>query len=652
MRLLAQIAKKIRTVRDRVLPWTKDYSKYQRVIISKSPLFDPEFYRRSAQQAGVPVKNSDPIAHYLSIGDKRRIATHPLFDTFYYHDRYRDVEPSGMSALFHYLQYGALEFRDPHPLLNSKFIATQINLGSENPLIAYLRLPPGTVDPHPDIDEEYLAEQLKENGLLKSNALVDFLEDRTYSANPSRNFDVRSYARFHPDACSYHPFYHFVCFGRSEGRRYESLEDDVSGLLSQIDEISSLDVDIIPPHTDVTDLPKVRSISAAREVSSLLKVLQKISGGSRINHLFFVPHLVFGGAEKVLVNIVSVLSRDPRAEVLIIITDSSEEVAINWFPKRDNIKIANIYPFTKHVDRFDILQCLGIYLQTGRFDNVYSLNSKIGWDLFERYGLALSQLMKIHGFAFCYDFDIYGRRGGYAWTHLQHCIRFMETVITDNDPIVKVFGKELRLADSEIRKFRVLRQPVEIKANHVYDMQGFSQIDSRRTRPTVLWAGRFHKQKNVDCGLKIAALLPHIDFLFAGGSFNDLPDPSPEISANVTFLGLYDRFESLLDRRIDLFLHTADWDGLPNVLLEAASHGIPIVARDVGGVSDLVDSDTGWLLPQSAAEGDFATVVSSALSDQQALRGKVGAMTAKLHATHTWDIFSREVVKVLSEQEI
>lgn len=647
-----QVINKIRVAGHFVKSKFNNHSRYQKSVISQSPLFDEKFYRRSARQAGTPVKHGDPIAHYLSIGDKRRISTHPLFDVFYYHDRYRDVEPSGMSALFHYLQYGALEYRDPHPLLNSKFIATQINLGAENPLIAYLRLPPGTVDPHPDIDEKYLAAQLKESGLLKSNVLVDFLEDRTYSANPSRNFDVRSYARFHPDTCNHHPFYHFVCFGRSEGRRYDSLEDDVSNLVPQIDEISSLDVDIIPPHTDIAELPKVRSISAARDVSSLLKVLQKITRGPSINHLFFVPHLLFGGAEKVLVNIVSVLSLDPRVEVLIIITDSSEEAAINWFPKRDNVRIANIYPFIRHIDSFDILQCLGIYLQTSRFDNIYSLNSKIGWDLIERYGLAISQIMKIHGFAFCYDFDNYGRRGGYAWTHLRHCIHLMTTVITDNGSIIKTFGEELRLTENEIRKFIVLRQPVEIKADHVYDVNGFSEIDSRRTRPTVLWAGRFHKQKNVDCGLKIAALLPHIDFLFAGGSLNDLPNPSIEVSANVTFLGLYDRFDSLLDRRIDLFLHTADWDGLPNVLLEAASYGIPIVARDVGGVSDLVNSDTGWLLPQSAAEGDFAIVVSSVLSDQRDLRSKVVAMTAKLRAAHTWDIFRREVERVLSEQEI
>jgi glycosyltransferase involved in cell wall biosynthesis len=54
----------------------------------------------------------------------------------------------------------------------------------------------------------------------------------------------------------------------------------------------------------------------------------------------------------------------------------------------------------------------------------------------------------------------------------------------------------------------------------------------------------------------------------------------------------------------DLFLHLSAHEGLPVVLMEAASFGIPLLATDVGGVSEIVDRSTGHLLPPvvSAAE--------------------------------------------------
>jgi glycosyltransferase involved in cell wall biosynthesis len=61
-----------------------------------------------------------------------------------------------------------------------------------------------------------------------------------------------------------------------------------------------------------------------------------------------------------------------------------------------------------------------------------------------------------------------------------------------------------------------------------------------------------------------------------------------------------------------------DRDGLPNVLLEAAAIGVPIVATDVGGIPDLVrDGGTGLVAKPGDPE-DLAGKIEAALGDPQA----------------------------------
>lgn len=67
-------------------------------------------------------------------------------------------------------------------------------------------------------------------------------------------------------------------------------------------------------------------------------------------------------------------------------------------------------------------------------------------------------------------------------------------------------------------------------------------------------------------------------------------------------------------RDADVLVLTSDWEGTPNVVLEAMASGLPVVATNVGGLADIViDGETGYLVrpnDEDALRGAVATLVS------------------------------------------
>jgi glycosyltransferase involved in cell wall biosynthesis len=75
-------------------------------------------------------------------------------------------------------------------------------------------------------------------------------------------------------------------------------------------------------------------------------------------------------------------------------------------------------------------------------------------------------------------------------------------------------------------------------------------------------------------------------------------------------------------QRASLFALTSAVENLPVAVIESLCSGVPVVAPNVGGIADLVGSQDGVLVPESAAPGKFASAIGSALSrhwDRQAI---------------------------------
>src|SRR5204863_6311963 len=101
-------------------------------------------------------------------------------------------------------------------------------------------------------------------------------------------------------------------------------------------------------------------------------------------------------------------------------------------------------------------------------------------------------------------------------------------------------------------------------------------------------------------------------------------DPA-DLPPNIRLMGVYDGFDELPLDDVDFLLYTSGWDGIPNVVLEGAQSGLPIVASAVGGVPEVVTPETGY----PVAEVDEPAAYVAAI---EALQADPGAATAKSRA--------------------
>ena len=57
--------------------------------------------------------------------------------------------------------------------------------------------------------------------------------------------------------------------------------------------------------------------------------------------------------------------------------------------------------------------------------------------------------------------------------------------------------------------------------------------------------------------------------------------------------------------QVDLFINLSSSEGIPLAIMEAIAYGIPVVATDVGGVSEIIDNKNGLLISTDAQPEDI-----------------------------------------------
>jgi glycosyltransferase involved in cell wall biosynthesis len=153
-----------------------------------------------------------------------------------------------------------------------------------------------------------------------------------------------------------------------------------------------------------------------------------------------------------------------------------------------------------------------------------------------------------------------------------------------------------------------------------------------RTKITIGWIARVTGVKNPLRALEIATLFPDAQFLIAGGG-DMLEQVKAQAPRNTKVLGWTDAAK--LFAASDVILSTSENEGMPIALIEAQLASKPVVATNVGGVSEVIlNNKTGFVTRKNTE--DLAKALEK-LINSKTLRTAQGK-AAKAHATKAFSV--------------
>lgn len=396
-----------------------------------------------------------------------------------------------------------------------------------------------------------------------------------------------------------------------------------SEILTQIVKASKIEpsIRVVDPNRSFTFMPY------NSDLFFVAKVLKQTVGKADI--LIFRDAINFGGADAVLSSLISsIRSNSPDAELKVIVLGNVDEEALGIHRIDSNVivdlnsTLINLIP--PHLGESLKAEIVYDLIVGSQAKKVVNLNCGPLWTVYERYGKQLNSLSQLYGYMFCDDRDEFGNVDGYPSRYFLSTINWLTSLICDS----KYLKAELlnRMANSKVleRKIHVAETPISFDELPIPTM--FAD--------NIVWAGRFDKQKRPDLVIEIAKALPNKNFFVWGKSVLSRFDESLfEMLPNVKLMGTFDDIGELQSVSPSLYLYTSEWDGIPTILLKVMSLKIPIIASDVGGVSELLPKEC--LVKENSVDSFVSAITAHTAYSDKNIAKIVDSYSFSLKARNT-----------------
>jgi len=339
----------------------------------------------------------------------------------------------------------------------------------------------------------------------------------------------------------------------------------------------------------------------------------RMVGYEKYTDIVLLPWLKQGGGEKYILNILNELAfNDPDRRFLILCGEqSSDHEWRNRLPNRSHLlDVYNAFPNLNDEERDKLVVRLILAVATPT--SYLHIKPSI---------FAHRLIMKYASILLSRFYSIY-----YRW--LDDCIMAYNAKIT-TDFFLSFIRKYINLFSCVlcdcmyIKKQDEERLAMGTDKYHILYNRIDEPISYKRyslAHYKLLWCSRICKQKRPEILVplmnEIIKQNPSI-IIDVYGSVSDGYDVATLFShRNINYLGPFNNFYSLPIEAYDALIYTTLYDGMPNIVLEAMSVGLVVIAPNVGGISEIIDNGiTGYLVNDSTIEKEIIHSYSKAINE-------------------------------------
>lgn len=295
-----------------------------------------------------------------------------------------------------------------------------------------------------------------------------------------------------------------------------------------------------------------------------------------------------GGVYSYFINLTHVLCEDPNLEVTVIYSDQRKEINPKQIAKdfHPNTRLISL-PMQREISLkrdWNALKNIRQTLLKIKPNVLHLHSSKAG--ILGRFAYIFSPSLKVKLFYTPHGFSFLRKDIGALKRLAFYLIEFISQKLSG--------GTLIACGDTELTYAKKIGPALLVRNGIKYNPELKKRLKANTEIKKIGTLGRITYARNPGLFNKIALANPNINFVWIGdGELRKLLT-----ALNIEITGWFNTQPEGLHEleKLDLYLQTSLWEGLPFALLEASAREIPILATNIIGNKDIITSGkTGFL---------------------------------------------------------